>query len=361
MKFRSTELRIDMLRVLAIKLSVALFLLMITWTTYQNALRNSFAFDDHLAITNNADVKDPAGHNIWTNDIWGKELSAVDSHKSYRPLLMVLFRSLWSISSEAQFFRQVSVAAHYVVSYLSFELGLLIWGRFDIAMGSAVLFASHPIHVEAVTAVVNMAEAFSCIFVLLSYFIYIKWSKESFFTLNSFGSVLLWTVFVVIAALFKETGIAACLLVVAHSVLDALHFSVVHFYHLPKVLPSGANISQNVVEPVEIKLDSKIDPSAPVINWWHIVRRSIGCAWACASVYLYMAARALITSTDRPAMLSSWRRLLYSLVLQPVLGPWDGGGAVADSYLQSSQLLRKAENPFAMLKDPVERLLSGMV
>ena len=94
---------------IAVQVLVVVVITLACWYSFENALKNAFAFDDHLAITNNADVKNPDGHNIWTNDIWGKELSAHDSHKSYRPLLMVLFRTLWFISSEAQNFRQVSV------------------------------------------------------------------------------------------------------------------------------------------------------------------------------------------------------------------------------------------------------------
>jgi hypothetical protein len=138
-------------------LFVAAIASLIIWYVYNNSLDNAFAFDDHLAITNNHDVKDASGHRIWTDDIWGKELSAHDSHKSFRPLLMLLFRKLWSISSEARWFREISILAHFAATILFHLLTLAIWNNETLAIGATALFAAHPIHVESGYAVLENA------------------------------------------------------------------------------------------------------------------------------------------------------------------------------------------------------------
>jgi hypothetical protein len=201
----------------------------VVWFSFQNSLDNAFVFDDHLAITNNNDVKDPATHRIWTNDIWGKELSAHDSHKSFRPLLMMLFRKLWSISSEARWFREVSVGAHYVATLLLFQLTSTIWNNKKVGFATALIFAAHPIHVESVSAVVNMAEAFSAILIMASYIIFLRQTATPTGPRNAFPaaamtfiSAVVWVALVIVAALFKETGITACLLVIGKTIMDAV-------------------------------------------------------------------------------------------------------------------------------------------
>ena len=66
---------------------------------FYNGIENGFTFDDHLAIEGNADTfpvhvvseqgsdlpMRPVSAGIWGNDIWGKNLLAEDSHRSYRP------------------------------------------------------------------------------------------------------------------------------------------------------------------------------------------------------------------------------------------------------------------------------------
>ena len=60
---------------------------------YLNTLRGDFVHDDIPAIVNNPDVN---GKNsvleLFSNDFWGEPMSSVTSHKSYRPLTILLFR-----------------------------------------------------------------------------------------------------------------------------------------------------------------------------------------------------------------------------------------------------------------------------
>ena len=60
---------------------------------YLSSISCDFVFDDTLAIVNNPDVQPHADlAALWRNDFWGKVLVAEDSHKSYRPLVVLSFR-----------------------------------------------------------------------------------------------------------------------------------------------------------------------------------------------------------------------------------------------------------------------------
>ena len=61
---------------------------------FANSASGDFVHDDIAAIVNNPDVN---GKNLglwqaFSNDFWGEPMASVRSHKSYRPLTILLFR-----------------------------------------------------------------------------------------------------------------------------------------------------------------------------------------------------------------------------------------------------------------------------
>ena len=133
---------------------------------YLNCIACDFVFDDRLAILNNKDVQHGAAlAPVWTNDFWGKGLQMHDSHKSYRPLTILSFRfHTWWRQGEPRpaDFHAANALLHALVCGCVAELaartcGVRSGGR-RIALLSSLLFAAHPIHVEAVTGTVGRAE-----------------------------------------------------------------------------------------------------------------------------------------------------------------------------------------------------------
>ena len=61
---------------------------------YINSLNGGLVHDDVLAIVNNKDVHVNVTDvtSVVYNDFWGKPMSDVTSHKSYRPLCVLSFR-----------------------------------------------------------------------------------------------------------------------------------------------------------------------------------------------------------------------------------------------------------------------------
>jgi len=154
--------------------------------------------------------------------------------------------------------------------------------------------------------------------------------------------VLLWTECVILASLFKETGITSCLLVVAKTFMDSVLWWIRSKVHHLK----STHTKQE--EPTRNNRGRAADRS-PVVKIYTFYTLA-----ALFMTYLYLSFRALMTSPHRDNILSDLHSTLYHLLLKPVMEQ------ETESYLNSSQLLRKAENPFALLEG-WEKLFSSMV
>lgn len=102
---------------------VIMLLTVLAYCCFNNSLSNSFTFDDHLAIVNNKDVNGMTATLLWSNDIWGKDMRAHDSHKSYRPLLIATFQWIGRhMGKDPRAFRCVAILAHLATSFIVYIL-----------------------------------------------------------------------------------------------------------------------------------------------------------------------------------------------------------------------------------------------
>ena len=69
------------------------FVVVLSILAYMNSSTGHFVHDDIPAIVNNPDVngKNPLVQ-VFSNDFWGEPMASMHSHKSYRPLTILLFR-----------------------------------------------------------------------------------------------------------------------------------------------------------------------------------------------------------------------------------------------------------------------------
>ena len=121
-----------------------------------SGLGGGYVFDDALAIEGNGDT-DPASSflALWSHDIWGKHMLHIHSHHSYRPLLILVFKLLRTLYDSPVCLRLFSILSHTVATLLFYLMAEEVTGLSDLALDAALLFATHPVHVESVTAVVN--------------------------------------------------------------------------------------------------------------------------------------------------------------------------------------------------------------
>ncbi|KAH7639783.1 transmembrane and tpr repeat-containing protein 1-like [Dermatophagoides farinae] len=136
-----------------------------------NSLNGDFVHDDIPAIVKNGDVHGTT--TIWqlfNNDFWGRPMSDVESHKSYRPITTFTFRLNMMISTHPFGFHMVNLFLHTMVSLLVCMVGQLIMD-FDIHLTAiaGLLFAIHPIHCEAIASIVGRADLLCALFYLLAF------------------------------------------------------------------------------------------------------------------------------------------------------------------------------------------------
>ena len=147
----------DRVRRLALASSLALALLV-----YTNALANGFVLDDGGVIVQNPLVTSSAAWRAFALPYWPDALGG----GQYRPLGLLSFALDWHLSGgDHRWFHAVNVLCHgaatLLVGWLAAEL------LAPVAAGiAALLFAVHPVHVEAVSNVVGRLEPMAAVFVL---------------------------------------------------------------------------------------------------------------------------------------------------------------------------------------------------
>jgi len=160
---------------------------------YIGALWNTYAGDDLEMVVHNDLVHSWSG--VWrtfTLPYWQGE----QGESLYRPLTVASYVLDWHLG-DAVWFHAVNLAWHAAVSVLVAVL-LYQWAGFGAALVSGVLFAVHPVHVEAVAGVVGRAELMAAAFALLA--VYAAVERDS----------IAWsTVWWILGVLCKENAIVA--------------------------------------------------------------------------------------------------------------------------------------------------------
>ncbi|XP_010881602.1 protein O-mannosyl-transferase TMTC2 isoform X1 [Esox lucius] len=142
---------------------------------YVNTLGADFCYDDSRAIKTNQDLlPETPWINIFYDDFWGTLLTHSGSHKSYRPLCTLSFRLNHALGGlEPWGYHLANVGLHGAVTALFTWLARLLLGGGPWGLLAGLLFASHPVHTEAVAGVVGRADVGAALFFLLSLLCYV--------------------------------------------------------------------------------------------------------------------------------------------------------------------------------------------
>ncbi|XP_027582448.1 protein O-mannosyl-transferase TMTC1 isoform X1 [Pipra filicauda] len=182
---------------------------------YGNSLRGEFVHDDVWAIVNNPDVRAAAPVSAaFANDFWGKRMAENTSHKSYRPLCVLTFKlNILLAGMNPFYFHAVNVILHCLVTVvLMYTCDKAVFKDCRLAFVTALFFAVHPIHTEAVTGIVGRADVLACLLFLLAFLSYNR-SVDQLYVGEHFPPTaspffLLLSLFLgTCAMLVKETGV----------------------------------------------------------------------------------------------------------------------------------------------------------
>ncbi|XP_064795437.1 protein O-mannosyl-transferase TMTC2 [Oncorhynchus masou masou] len=143
---------------------------------YLNTLNADFCYDDSRAIKTNQDLlPETPWTNVLYDDFWGTLLTHSGSHKSFRPLCTLSFRLNHALGGLRPWgYHLVNMGLHGAVTGLFTALcrPLLGGGPWSLLVG--LLFASHPVHTEAVAGVVGRADVGAALLFLLSLLCYTR-------------------------------------------------------------------------------------------------------------------------------------------------------------------------------------------
>lgn len=144
----------------------AAFLAAVSIVTYANGLTGAFTYDDKAIVRDNPRIRSPRQvPRVFTTHYFGGPRG---TGSLYRPVLLLSFALQWWIHGrEVVAFHAVNLLLHIAATLLAARLILRLGLPPPIVAATALLFAVHPIHVEAVTSVVGRGETLSAVLVLL--------------------------------------------------------------------------------------------------------------------------------------------------------------------------------------------------
>jgi hypothetical protein len=147
---------------------VLLWLLLAVCVAYANALSGAFQFDDYNVIVN-----EPRVHS------WAGWLAAIGS--GIRPLLKFSYTLNWTLGTGVIGFHFTNLLIHWLNAFLVYRLAQHLvqhqWQRdhlHGVPLVTALLFAVHPIHSEAVSYICGRSSSLMTLFYLAALLTYVS-------------------------------------------------------------------------------------------------------------------------------------------------------------------------------------------
>ena len=227
-------------------LLVIIVIFISSFAVYFNSLSNDFVYDDVTQVWDNPWIKDFRHMpEIFSKSVWSFQTGTKTSNY-YRPLMHTFYMFSYHIFGLKPWgFHFVNILFHAGVSVLVFIITMKLLQKFQFSSSDShllpasiatLLFASHPIHTEAVTWIAGLPDVAFTFFYLLSFYLYISFrdgsKRDYLLSILSFAA----------AILFKEPAITLPIVLMAYDCLfkkwDGTIVEVVKRY-IPYVVVSG--------------------------------------------------------------------------------------------------------------------------
>jgi protein O-mannosyl-transferase len=200
-------------------------IVLVSLGVYFNALYDGFTYDDLYQVVQNEGIKDIKYlPEVFSRSVWGFVETKIGKRPDnyYRPLMYVSYMAAYYVFGLKPWgFHLLNIVIHAGVSILVFLITNRLfqdagfsgqpysrgwsWTRYPPLIG-VLLFATHPIHTEAVTWIAGLPEPGFALFGLLSFYLYIRAAD------GSGRSAVFSLVFFSLSLLYKETAITLPLL-----------------------------------------------------------------------------------------------------------------------------------------------------
>jgi protein O-mannosyl-transferase len=275
-----------------------LVILLVYSAVYFNALFGGFVYDDNSQIVGNPWIRDIRNiPTIFFKGVWSFQ-SGLSTSNYYRPLMHIVYMLNYHLFGLNPWgFHLVNILFHCGASVLVFLIiRRLLNERMPAASPvylspaflAAILFATHPIHTEAVTWIAGLPDVSFTFFYLLSLYFYISFRD------GAKGGYLLSIFSFSVATLFKEPALTLPIMLIAYdhlvkksdeTILDGIKryipyavvsgvYLLVRYYVLRSFVPTesylGLSTYQLIINVFPLfreYLTSLLWPSN--LNFWH--------------------------------------------------------------------------------------------
>lgn len=181
---------------------------------YFNAMGNGFVYDDNVYVESDPTIRHLG--NIWkalTSTALDPNVSSAVPSNYYRPLVPITYILDYRIFGMAPWgFHLTNILFHALNSLLVYLIALKLLDRRSLALAAGLLFASHPIHTEAVAWIAIVLDVGCAFFLLLAFYLYLCEGRAPVrLTLSALAFFM--------ALLYKETAILFPLMLVSYEFL----------------------------------------------------------------------------------------------------------------------------------------------
>lgn len=201
-------------RVWLLPLGVAVF----SFLLFLNTSTHPFVYDDHVLIVENTRLATPEYLSSLFNSSFQYDAPRLDYSSFqidyYRPFVRLLFWIIYQIGGLNPVYWHVSnILLFSIVSALVWLVVDKLSGSRRVATVTALLFAAHPVHTEAVAYVNSLVETLHAIFFLSALLVYLIARDSSTKSLTDRGILYLGTLMLFESALLTKEA-AVCLPIV---------------------------------------------------------------------------------------------------------------------------------------------------
>ena len=187
-----------------------LLLTAVTVAVYYNSLHNEFLFDDLQTIVEQKSAGGPGE--------FAQLQALLRGRAAYRPIRSASYAFDYALSGlDPWGYHLSNVAYHTLSATLVFLIARTLFNQTGLALFTAILFAVHPVQTEAVTYLSGRRDVLSGLFVLLGFYIFLRYRQTG--RAGYLGGVLL---LYPLAFFSKESGIILPLLCFSYDVISRI-------------------------------------------------------------------------------------------------------------------------------------------
>ncbi len=149
----------------------------VVFVAFSGSLANGFVYDDNPQILQNAFVLNPSlWKHILTGSVWSFQGGRTNF---YRPLQFACYWILYRIGGpNPALFHLLNLLLYTASAWLVFLLAEIFFKDEVVALGGALLWALHPVHVEAVAWISALPDVGFAFFIFLSLLCFLRAEQE---------------------------------------------------------------------------------------------------------------------------------------------------------------------------------------